>query len=162
MILRSNSPGAAHIVSCDRSQPAIFSTTAAINHEIRINHSLGNLTTHILDISAGKPAAEVRIDLYKFSLSAAGKEQSAAKIKSLTTNADGRCDGPILSGDDFRAGQYELAFHIGDYFDRSGLALPTPKFIDVAVVRFGIADEDAHYHVPLLVSPFGYSTYRGS
>lgn len=81
---------------------------------------------------------------------------------SAVTNNDGRCDGPLLSGDDFRIGEYELAFHIGDYFDRLGLKLPSPKFIDVAVVRFGIADEGAHYHVPLLVSPFGYSTYRGS
>ena len=123
---------------------------------------LGNLTTHILDVSAGKPAANVRIDLYKISPHSSGEEQSAKKLISLITNGDGRCDNPILSGDDFSPGQYELAFHIGDYFDLMGVALPSPKFIDVAVVRFGIADKDAHYHVPLLVSPYGYSTYRGS
>ena len=123
---------------------------------------LGNLTTHILDVSAGKPAANVRIELIKCALHSSGDGAKADKIASMVTNKDGRCDGPILSGDDFRAGQYELAFHIGEYFDQMGVKLPDPKFLDVVVVRFGIADEDAHYHVPLLVSPFGYSTYRGS
>ncbi len=127
-----------------------------------MNALLGNLTTHILDVSAGKPAANVRIELFRCASKSSGDGAKTEKIISLVTNNDGRCDGPILSGNEFRAGQYELAFHIGDYFDQMGLALPDPKFIDVAVVRFGIADEDAHYHVPLLVSPYGYSTYRGS
>ncbi len=116
---------------------------------------MGKLTTHILDVSAGKPAAQVRIDLYK-------AEQTATKLRSLTTNRDGRCDEPLLSGCDFVAGAYALEFHIGDYFDTLGLSLPTPKFIDVVVIRFGVADGDINYHVPLLVSPYGYSTYRGS
>ncbi len=123
---------------------------------------MGNLTTHILDTSAGKPAANVSIDLYKLTPQSSGDGKRTEKIVSMLTNSDGRCDGPILSGDDFQPGQYELAFHIGDYFDQIGVKLPSPKFIDVAVVRFGIADKDAHYHVPLLVSPYGYSTYRGS
>ena len=123
---------------------------------------MGNLTTHILDISAGKPAANVRIDLHRLSAQSSETGQRAEKIASMITNADGRCDSPILGADDFSTGQYELAFHIGDYFDLMGVALPSPKFVDVAVVRFGIADKDAHYHVPLLVSPYGYSTYRGS
>ena len=123
---------------------------------------LGNLTTHILDVSAGKPAANVRIELFKCAPNSSGDGTKTEKINTMVTNSDGRCDGAILSGDDFRTGRYELSFHIGDYFDQMGVKLPDPKFIDVVVVRFGIADEGAHYHVPLLVSPFGYSTYRGS
>lgn len=123
---------------------------------------MGQLTTHILDVSVGKPAAQVRIDLYKVEKGGSEEEQTAKKLLSLTTNSDGRCDEPLLSGADFVAGQYALEFHIGEYFDAIGLSLPTPKFIDIAVIRFGIADGDANYHVPILVSPYGYSTYRGS
>jgi 5-hydroxyisourate hydrolase len=123
---------------------------------------LGKLTTHILDVSAGKPAAQVRIDLYKVEKGASETEQATIKLHSVTTNSDGRCDEPVLSGADFVAGEYALEFHIGAYFDALGLALPAPKFIDIVVIRFGVADSDANYHVPLLVSPYGYSTYRGS
>jgi 5-hydroxyisourate hydrolase len=123
---------------------------------------LGKLTTHILDVSAGKPAAQVRIDLYKVEKGGSGAEQKATKLRSVTTNSDGRCDEPLLSGADFAAGEYALEFQIGEYFDALGLALPEPKFIDIVVIRFGVADSDANYHVPLLVSPYGYSTYRGS
>ena len=69
---------------------------------------------------------------------------------------------PLVSGDDFPVGEYELQFHAGDYFDQNGVDLPSPKFVDIAVIRFGVADREAHYHVPLLLSPFGYTTYRGS
>jgi len=123
---------------------------------------LGKLTTHILDTSAGKPAADVRIDLFKVEQGAPDSEQKTTKLRTSRTNTDGRCDEPILKGDELLAGEYELVFYVGDYFDSLGLGLPEPKFIDVVVIRFGVADRNADYHVPLLVSPFGYSTYRGS
>ncbi|MEN3380201.1 MAG: 5-hydroxyisourate hydrolase, partial [Hyphomicrobiales bacterium] len=85
----------------------------------------------------------------------------AAVVAEMMTNADGRCDRPLLDGADFAHGVYEIMFHIGDYFRRSGIMLPDPPFLDLVPIRFGVA-EDAHYHVPLLVSPYAYSTYRGS
>jgi 5-hydroxyisourate hydrolase len=85
------------------------------------------------------------------------------KLKTVETNGDGRVDdGPLLIGEDFRAGQYELVFHAGDYLRTKGLVLPEPAFLDIIPIRFGIADEAGHYHVPLLLSPYSYSTYRGS
>ncbi len=115
------------------------------------------LTTHVLDTSRGKPAEGLRIDLYRLG------GQSREKIASVTTNSDGRVDGgPILAGETFLAGEYELVFHAGDYLRACGVALPEPAFLDVIPIRFGIADTTAHYHVPLLLSPYGYSTYRGS
>ena len=116
---------------------------------------MGGLTTHVLDTAHGRPAGGVRIGLY-----AADAPRHA--IAAATTNADGRCDAPLLAGEDFKEGVYELAYHVGDYFRDAGLVLPHPPFLDVVIVRFGIASGDQHYHVPLLVSPFGYSTYRGS
>ncbi len=124
--------------------------------------ALRKLTTHILDTSAGKPAADVSIDLFKVEQGAPDGAEKATKLRNSRTNTDGRCDAPLLSGDEFIAGEYELVFYIGDYFDNLGLRLPEPKFIDVVVIRFGVADNNSDYHVPLLVSPFGYSTYRGS
>ena len=115
------------------------------------------LTTHVLDTASGLPAAGLVIDLYWYS--GDGREM----LKTVTTNSDGRVDGgPILSGDSFLAGEYELVFHAGDYLRRLGVALPEPAFLDLIPIRFGIADTAAHYHVPLLLSPYGYSTYRGS
>jgi 5-hydroxyisourate hydrolase len=116
---------------------------------------LGRLTTHVLDTSLGKPAAGLAISLRR-----AGKH--GAPLVSAVTNADGRLDQPLLQGDTMEAGSYELVFDAGAYFDRLGVSLPEPKFLDQVVIRFGIADPSAHYHVPLLLSPFGYSTYRGS
>jgi 5-hydroxyisourate hydrolase len=116
---------------------------------------VGRLTTHVLDLARGKPAAGLAI-----TLRAAGKHGAA--LASAVTNADGRCDRPLLEGEAMHAGSYDLVFDAGGYFDRLGLDLPSPKFLDEVVIRFGIADPDAHYHVPLLLSPFGYSTYRGS
>jgi 5-hydroxyisourate hydrolase len=113
---------------------------------------MGRLTTHVLDTANGIPASGVAVTL----VDAAGEE-----IAHATTNADGRLEAPILSGDGFAPGRYALEFAIGDYFRRLGMTLPDPAFLDTVVIAFGIAD-DAHYHVPLLVSPFGYSTYRGS
>jgi len=117
---------------------------------------MGRLTTHVLDLSAGQPGCGIRVDLTRLD----GEVRSA--VTSAVTNADGRCDKPILDGDAFRLGSYELAFHVGDYFAGRGLKSPEPKFLDVVVLRFGISSVDQHYHVPLLVSPYGYSTYRGS
>jgi 5-hydroxyisourate hydrolase len=90
------------------------------------------------------------------------EEGGAVQIVTAHTNADGRLDAPLLQGDAMRAGVYELRFAVGAYFAAQGVALPDPPFLDVAPLRFGIADASAHYHVPLLVSPWGYTTYRGS
>lgn len=117
----------------------------------------GWLTTHVLDATHGTPAAGVRVDLYR--LPPAGEPEMLA---SVTTNEDGRGDQPLLSGAAFEVGVYQLDFHIGPYFEQKGLALPEPLFLGVVPIRFGIADATAHYHVPLLASPFSYSTYRGS
>ena len=115
---------------------------------------MGRLTTHVLDTARGMPAAGLGIMLRR-----AG---GGAVLARLTTNEDGRCDGPLLEGETMQAGEYELIFEAGEYFDAAGVSLPDPKFLDEVVIRFGIADPAAHYHVPLLLSPFGYSTYRGS
>ncbi len=112
----------------------------------------GRLTTHVLDTAAGRPAAGMRIDLYRVD------GENAVLLKTVHTNSDGRTDGPMLSGKDLKAGQYELRFHAGAYIG-SRDAVP---FLDLVPVRFGVNDASAHYHVPLLVSPFSYSTYRGS
>ena len=117
---------------------------------------MGRLTTHVLDTAAGRPAPGVRIELHRLD---GGARQA---VTEAVTNDDGRCDGPILEGDAFSAGIYELTFHAGAYFDTLGLDLPEPKFLDQVPIRFGISDTAAHYHVPLLISPFGCSTYRGS
>lgn len=117
---------------------------------------MGKLTTHVLDTAHGKPGAGVAIALYR-------REPSARlHLGNFVTNADGRCDAPLLEGGALIAGTYEIDFHIGDYFAALGLALPQPRFVDVVTLRFGIADAHAHYHVPLLASPYSYSTYRGS
>jgi 5-hydroxyisourate hydrolase len=115
------------------------------------------LTTHVLDTALGKPAEGLSIDLFHL------EGETRRHLKSVVTNADGRVDGgPILIGETFRKGTYELLFHAGDYLRRSGAILAEPPFLDVIPIRFGIADESGHYHVPLLISPYGYSTYRGS
>jgi 5-hydroxyisourate hydrolase len=115
----------------------------------------GYLTTHVLDTALGCPGKGIRIDLYAIS------GETRTFVRSLVTNDDGRTDTPILPKEEFRTGTYELVFHAGAYFDAAGVTLPEPKFLDQVPLRFGMAEE-AHYHVPLLVSPFGYSTYRGS
>ncbi len=118
---------------------------------------MARLSTHVLDTALGKPAAGLDIELFKIGLS--GSRQF---IKATTTNPDGRTDEPLLSGDQLETGTYELIFHAGVYLKSLGLNLPDPPFLDEVVIRFGIAEAKGHYHVPLLLSPFGYSTYRGS
>jgi 5-hydroxyisourate hydrolase len=115
----------------------------------------GRLTTHVLDTASGKPAAGLRIALYRVSGNA------HRKIKEAVTNADGRCDAPLLQGKEFQTGTYELVFFAGDYLRAGNGDLPDPLFLDQVPIRFGMAEEK-HYHVPLLISPYGYSTYRGS
>lgn len=117
---------------------------------------MAQLSTHILDTSRGLPASGVRIDLYLI------EQDQRSHLKTATTNSDGRTDAPLLSGDSIPAGIYELVFQAGDYFRSSGVTLNSPPFLDEVVIRFGIADASGKYHVPLLLSPFGYSTYRGS
>jgi 5-hydroxyisourate hydrolase len=115
----------------------------------------GRLTTHVLDTASGRPAAGLVVSLFW----TGGRMHR--HVVTQTTNADGRCDRPLLEGEALRAGQYELLFRAGDYFRAQGVVLPETAFLDEIPVRFGIAEEK-HYHVPLLVSPYGYSTYRGS
>jgi len=116
---------------------------------------MGRLTTHVLDTAAGIPARAMRVELFRL-------DGSPRPIATLDTNADGRAPGPLLEGDALRTGAYELRFHAADYFRGRGTALSDPPFLDVIVIRFGIGDATQHYHVPLLVSPWSYSTYRGS
>jgi len=117
---------------------------------------MGKLTTHVLDTAHGRPGTDIAIALYR--CTAAGREL----IAHPRTNSDGRCDAPLLADAAFVVGTYELDFAAGDYFAALGVQLAQPRFVDVVTLRFGIADATAHYHVPLLVSPFSYSTYRGS
>ena len=116
---------------------------------------MGRLTTHVLDTASGSPAAGLRIELFLL-------DGGTIHLKTVTTNADGRCDGPILEGTAFLQGHYEFRFHAGDYLRKSDVKLPNPAFLDIIPIRFGIANSSLHYHVPLLLSPYGYSTYRGS
>ncbi len=117
---------------------------------------MGRLTTHVLDTARGRPGQGIRIEVYRLS------EEGRHRLKEVVTNDDGRCDAPILEGDDFTVGEYELLFHAGDYLRQQGIKADEPRFLDVIPLRFGVADAAAHYHVPLLLSPYGYSTYRGS
>jgi 5-hydroxyisourate hydrolase len=116
---------------------------------------MGRLSTHVLDTANGKPAAGMAIELFRIG---DGRE----RLVSAVTNADGRTDAPLMTGDAFRAGCYELVFQVGRYFQSMAAKTADPPFLDVVPFRFQIADQDGHYHVPLLVSPWSYSTYRGS
>jgi hydroxyisourate hydrolase len=111
----------------------------------------------VLDTASGRPAAGLRIDLC-----ALGADGGARPLKTVTTNGDGRTDRPLLDETEMAPGRYEIAFHVGDYFRSAGTALPDPPFLDVVPVRFAIADRHGRYHVPLLVGPWSYTTYRGS
>ncbi|MCB2092843.1 MAG: hydroxyisourate hydrolase [Rhodobacteraceae bacterium] len=115
----------------------------------------GYLTTHVLDTARGCPAKGLKIDLYRI------EGEARTHLRSLVTNDDGRTDEQILPAAEFAPGTYELVFHTGAYLDASGVPPEAPRFLDIVPLRFGMS-EKAHYHVPLLLSPFGYSTYRGS
>lgn len=115
---------------------------------------MARLTTHVLDTALGKPGGGIRIRLFSM-------QNGRHLVATAVTNADGRTDAPLLSDDTFLAGQYELEFSVANYFRNSGLPLSDPPFLDDVVIRVSLAD-DGNYHVPLLVSPWSYSTYRGS
>ena len=117
---------------------------------------MARLSTHVLDTARGVPAAGVAIELH------CSENGQRRHVKSSATNADGRTDQPLLAGDRLEPGVYELTFFAGDYLRGLGLALPAPPFLDQIVIRVGLADPEGNYHVPLLLSPYGYSTYRGS
>ena len=116
----------------------------------------GRLTTHVLDTARGVPAAGVHVEAHLIR----GSERMPAG--SATTHAQGRTDTPLVDSSRFERGVYELTFHIGDYFRRAGVASSDPPFLDHVVIRIGIADPSASYHIPLLISPYGYTTYRGT
>lgn len=117
---------------------------------------MGRLSTHVLDTVSGGPAVDVTVELYRIE-----PDGSRALLTTRRTNADGRTDAPLLAGDDFTAGTYELVFHIGDHFRATGAPACDPPFLDQVPLRVTLA-ADGHYHVPLLCSPWSYSTYRGS
>jgi 5-hydroxyisourate hydrolase len=117
---------------------------------------MGKLTTHVLDTARGLPCSQVEVRLYR-----AGPK-GYELVNQALTNRDGRCDAPLLEGSALVAGRYRLCFAAGAYFRRNGIALADPPFVDEVTIDFGIADATAQYHVPLLVSPWSYATYRGS
>ncbi|HZH12286.1 MAG TPA: hydroxyisourate hydrolase [Microvirga sp.] len=117
---------------------------------------MGRLSTHVLDTVNGKPARGVAIEL--FAIEGEGRRS----VVRTVTNADGRTDVPLMAGEAFRTGTYELVFEVGAYFKALGTTTADPPFLDAVPIRFAIAEPDGHYHVPLLVSPWSYSTYRGS
>lgn len=117
---------------------------------------MARLSTHVLDTSRGMPAAGVEVELHLLG----GGNQSL--VTTALTNGDGRTDAPLVAGDRIEPGTYELRFRTGSYFRRLGVPLTDPPFLDIIVIRFGVADPEGDYHVPLLLSPYGYSTYRGS
>ena len=114
------------------------------------------LSTHVLDTANGCPASGMQIELWSLA------NESRSLLKKVRSNQDGRTDEPLLGPDEFQTGQYELVFHVGEYFSRKNGSTPEIAFLDQVPIRFGIADRSASYHVPLLVSPWSYSTYRGS
>lgn len=116
---------------------------------------MGRLTTHVLDTATGKPGAGIAVTVFRLD----GERREVART---VTNHDGRCDQPLLEGAALQAGRYEIVFAAGDYFRARGETLAEPLFVDEVVLRFGVSAPDQHYHVPLLVSPWSYSTYRGS
>lgn len=117
---------------------------------------MGRLTTHVLDLTSGLPAAGMTVEL------AALEGHLRHPLLRIATNRDGRGDGPLLEGERFAAGFWQLEFHVAAYYRMQGIALPDPPFLDVVTIRFGVSDPAHHYHVPLLVTPWSYSTYRGS
>ena len=119
--------------------------------------AMARLSTHVLDTASGRPAAALQLSLMSLD-----RDGNASLVSRHITNRDGRTDAPLLSGDTIPTGRFRLLFEVGDYFRAAGIDLPDPPFLDVISLDFGIADAGGHYHVPLLVSPWSYSTYRGS
>lgn len=117
---------------------------------------MSRLSTHVLDTAAGRPGAGMRIELFRLD------DGSATRIKAVCTNQDGRTDEPLLAAPEMRTGSYELRFHVGAYYSGQDITQSDPPFLDVVPVRFAIFDAGQNYHVPLLVSPWSYTTYRGS
>ena len=117
---------------------------------------MARLSTHVLDLTRGGPAAGVRIELFRW------EDGRRELLRSAVTNADGRTAEPLLEGDALPRGEFELVFHAGEYFRATGVALADPPFLDLVAIRFGLDPSRGSYHVPLLVAPYGYSTYRGS
>ena len=117
---------------------------------------MARLSTHVLDTARGTPAAGIVVELHRV------QTGERRRLVTTVTNSDGRTEAPLLAGELLETGVYELVFHAGAYFRASGLTLPAPPFLDEIVIRIGIADDAGNYHVPLLLSPYGYSTYRGS
>jgi 5-hydroxyisourate hydrolase len=117
---------------------------------------MAQLTTHVLDTMHGRPAAGMRLRLLRL------QDEAALPLKALQLNADGRTDAPLLAGDALQPGRYRLLFDVAGYFRAAGVVLPEPPFLGWVTLDFGIADSGGHYHVPLLCSPWAYSTYRGS
>jgi len=118
----------------------------------------GKLTTHVLDLTNGRPATNMTLELW----SVDRRSGQRTLLKTINTNADGRTDAPVLADGELKVGFYELVFDVGSYFAQQLDDLPSPPFLDRVPIQFGIADPSAHYHVPLLTSPWAYSTYRGS
>ena len=118
---------------------------------------MGKLTTHVLDTANGCPAAGMQVELHRLD-----ERGGAALLKAFALNADGRFDAPLLSDEEYRPGRYRLVFGVAEYFRRRGATLQEPPFLDQVPLEFGLAAGEAHYHVPLLVTPWSYSTYRGS
>jgi 5-hydroxyisourate hydrolase len=136
--------------------PTLTNDVTADSFRLPPETRMGRLSTHVLDTVNGCPAAGIRIELFLI------EPDGPREIASVRTNDEGRTEGPLLSGDAFRAGTYELLFHVGEYFRSVGTKTASPPFLDLVPVRFTITEPDGHYHVPLLVSAWGYSTYRGS
>ncbi|GAA3541382.1 MULTISPECIES: hydroxyisourate hydrolase [Zobellella] len=117
---------------------------------------MGRLTTHVLDTAKGLPGSDIKVELYRV------EGEQTQLLNTVYTNSDGRTDAPILADEDYVTGKYQLVFHTASYFHKQGIRLLEPAFLDDVVIRFGLVAEEDHYHVPLLISPYSYSTYRGS
>lgn len=127
-----------------------------LGREVYAEGGMGRLTTHVLDTALGKPASAMRVELWRI------LDDGRSRLLEVRTNADGRVDQPLLAGDTFQTGTYELVFDVADYFAGKPVTVADPPFLDRVTIRFTMAEPDGHYHVPLLVSPWSYSIYRGS
>ena len=137
------------------TQLSAITSKAGLRQVCTIAEQMGQLTTHVLDISGGLPAAGVRIELHELTGGA------ATLLTSTATGKDGRCPAPLMAAGQFHVGRYSLTFYLAEYFRSRAVELPNPPFIEEALIRIGIAHPEAHYHVPLLISPWSYSVYRG-